>query len=289
MLDVNSLHLAVYWKENNRSDGKPDPPDSNPTIREQEWNNNKTGKSDRNRGNSWLSVWGCKEQNLFKKIICFFLSASCRSLMSTITTSSLSGSEGDFSCFSLLKLGANLPVIILWCTWDPVPRGHLTKRVPSSFFFFLCVCGQEQSWRTQLVSCLNADFTRPSSSASKASDPVCVCSRGYIQSTCGASPIHTDRGRSGWASERLCGKSLSWPLTPPTTTDRRRHGGGSDSSPPICDKIFSNQLFVCVSSSAYLMSFGWGDSYKTASLSNQTGSQPGSQSSWRGPPHQPSN
>lgn len=56
---------------------------------------------------------------------------------------------------------------------------------------------------------------------------VCTCSNRlilsvceYIQSTWGASPIQTDRGRSGWASERLCGKSLSRPVT---HTDGHKH------------------------------------------------------------------
>lgn len=101
----------------------------------------------------------------------------------------------------------------------------------------------------------------------KLSDPVCVCSREYIQSTCGASPIHTDRGRSGWASERLCGKSLSWPLTPPTDrqTDRERHGRGTGSSPPDYVKLKCAFLWDHHQRDWNILAEGF--IYKTASLS----------------------
>lgn len=102
----------------------------------------------------------------------------------------------------------------------------------------------------------------------KPSDPVCVCSREYIQSACGASPIHTDRGRSGWASERLCGKSLSWPLNPQTDRHRDRQTETWQRYQQLTAKIFWNQIKMCVfvsSSSAWLKYFGF--IYKTASLS----------------------
>lgn len=116
-------------------------------------------------------------------------------------------------------------------------------------------CGSQQSLRAEFMSDLQRqDFAihpalvwippiislQLSFYLFKPSDPVCVCSREYIQSTCGASPIQTDRGRSGWASERLCGKSLSRSLKPPQT---QKHGRGTGSSSPIYVKIFSNQMW----------------------------------------------
>lgn len=109
----------------------------------------------------------------------------------------------------------------------------------------------------------------------KPSDPVCVCIREYIQSTCGASPIHTDRGRSGWASERLCGKSLSWLLNPPIDRQTDRQTETWQRYRELTARlrqIFLNQIKMCVfvsSSSAWNL-LAEGFIYKTASLSINT-------------------
>lgn len=116
--------------------------------------------------------------------------------------------------------------------------GHSEQRVWGYF------CGSEQSFRTlnsyQVwgdAGCGSPPLVRQVCSW------VSACLNPLILSvnTFRASPIHTDRGRSGWASERLCGKSLSRPLNPPHT---HTHGGGPGSSSPIDVKIFSNQIHV---------------------------------------------
>lgn len=163
----------------------------------------------------WLSVWSCEQLK-------FSLS-----LMSTVSATSL------WKWLSVFHHLIYSGFILCVCAEDSA------HKVPWSFV----VCGSSQLFPPARPSVeLCCKFFSSSLYLFKPSDPVCVCSREYIQSTCGASPIHTDRGRSGWVSERLCGKSLSWPLNP----HRRQTDGRTDRDLASVPPTYSSISFKCV-------------------------------------------
>lgn len=138
-----------------------------------------------------------KQENQKQLIVCVKLwRKTCfsfrrhRSLTATITTFSLSWSEGDF-LFLTLTYGWIFVTNTRSCVQSLVEVKSF-KTLDWILTAAVCTCSN------RLI--------------------LSVCE--YIQSTWGASPIQTDRGRSGWASERLCGKSLSRPVT---HTDGQKH------------------------------------------------------------------
>ncbi len=120
-------------------------------------------------GNSWLSLWSCKEQNLFFSLF------HC-SLMSVMTSSFLWRCLFVFHC-------KNSRLIYWWCLW----RGQVTKNSLIEVFVDL---HNPLRLRTEVISaqiwcvCCALRPFEPSS-------PVWVCR--YIQSTQG--PSHSDTRR----------------------------------------------------------------------------------------------
>lgn len=139
-----------------------------------------------------------KQENQKQLIVCVKLwrktcfSFRChRSLTATVTTFSLSGEVKVTFCFLTLTYGWIFVTNTRSCVQSLVEVKSF-KTLDWILSAAVCTCSN------RLI--------------------LSVCE--YIQSTWGASPIQTDRGRSGWASERLCGKSLSRPVT---HTDGHKH------------------------------------------------------------------